>query len=212
MSTPPTSSPTNAKPVSHEGGSIKAIVPPHEPNPKFDNVFVVSGNGVVTSFGYDFKRSCGCSATTAAVVTILKVDPGKKICWVATLPSGSNPSAFLVVSFFHAAFCTAVLPVASSAGLYVGFEYMPKMSPFLGLRTTAAPSRPASAFAITRCSAGCNVSVTLSAALVGAKSCSKLCGGCECDERKLLYSASSAHVPYDEETNPTTPAVSAPRG
>ena len=56
------------------------------------------------------------------------------------------------------------------------------------------------------------MSVTESAAVVGARSWAKLWGVWACAVRYLLYSASSAQLPYEGEENPTTELVSEPSG
>jgi hypothetical protein len=72
---------------------------------------------------------------------------------------------------------------------------MTSTAPVFGSIATAAPSVLPIAARATACKEVSSVKVTESAALVGARSCSKLCGGSEWAARKLLYCCSIPSTP-----------------
>ena len=139
---------------------------------------------------------------TAVLVITLKVDPGGKLCSVA---SGCRPSKFSESGAAAAAWSASsvgTLGLEMPFGSYVGLETMASTAPVVGLSTTTAPSRfvrgaVVSAFMAAACNTGSTVSVTSSGSDGGVlkRSWLKFCGACSCVCRYWSYSYSMPDVP-----------------
>src|SRR5579872_5922129 len=111
---PPRSMPTRAKPVSHDGGSISAMVPPQLPNPKLERVRLDWGRLIVVLTGYTLFNRSGLPSRTAEVVTTFMVEPGGNEYCVAIRARGSKKCALGFVIFFH--WASATVKVVDSMG------------------------------------------------------------------------------------------------